>query len=64
MEDLPVRFQENKSDPRSLAEVEKKQIIKVYGDGKRSLVELATILGCTRDTLRKKLKEYGVYEVG
>jgi len=64
MEDLPARFIENKSDQRALSEVEKKQILTVYGDGKRSLVELATILGCTRDTLRKKLKEYGVYEVG
>jgi sigma54-dependent transcription regulator len=62
IEDLPDRITENKADPRSLAEVEKKQILKEYGNGKRHLVELAAILGCTRDTLRKKLKEYGVYE--
>lgn len=62
MEDLPARFIENKSDPRALAEVEKDQILKIYGDGKRPLVELASILGCTRDTLRKKLKSYGVYD--
>jgi DNA-binding NtrC family response regulator len=61
-EDLPPRILENRSDPRSLAEVEKSQILKIYGEGKRSLVEIAAILGCTRDTLRKKLKEYGVYE--
>ncbi|WP_439490540.1 sigma 54-interacting transcriptional regulator [Algoriphagus sp.] len=62
IDDLPARFIENKGDPRSLAEVEKNQILKVYGDGKSPLVEMASILGCTRDTLRKKLKEYGVYE--
>ena len=62
LEDLPARFIENIGDPRSLAEVEKNQILKVYGDGKSPMVELATILGCTRDTLRKKLKEYGVLE--
>ncbi len=60
-EDLPIRILENKADPRSLAEVEKNQILKVYGNGKRSLVELASILGCTRDTLRDKLKKYGQY---
>jgi len=62
IEDIPVRIMENKSDPRSLVQVEKNQILKVYGDGKRPLAELASILGCTRDTLRKKLKEYGVYQ--
>ncbi|GAB2478905.1 sigma-54 dependent transcriptional regulator [Algoriphagus taiwanensis] len=62
LEDLPPRIIENRSDPRSLAEVEKSQILKIYGEGKRSLVEVSLILGCTRDTLRKKLKEYGVYK--
>lgn len=62
LEDLPPRIIENKSDPRSLVEVEKSQILKIYGEGKRPLVEVAFILGCTRDTLRKKLKEYGFYE--
>lgn len=60
IDDLPIRFIENKEDPRSLNEVEKRHILSIYGDGKRPLVELAEILGCTRDTLRKKLKEYGV----
>ncbi|MCS5488872.1 sigma 54-interacting transcriptional regulator [Algoriphagus limi] len=59
--DLPNRIIENKGDPRSLMEVEKNQILKIYREGRRSLVEMAGILGCTRDTLRKKLKEYGVY---
>lgn len=61
-EDLPQRIIENKGDPRSLAEVEKKHILHLYGSGNKPLVELATVLGCTRDTLRKKLREYGVYE--
>lgn len=60
LEDLPTRIRENRSDPRSLSEVEKRHILKIYGDGSDSLVELASILGCTRDTLRKKLREYGV----
>jgi transcriptional regulator with GAF, ATPase, and Fis domain len=62
LKDLPPRIIENKSDPRSLAEVEKRQILKIYGEGKKPLVEVAAILGCTRDTLRKKLKECGVYD--
>jgi DNA-binding NtrC family response regulator len=63
LEDLPSRIKENKTDPRSLAEIEKNHILKIYGDGKKPMVEIASILGCTRDTLRKKLKEYGVYEL-
>lgn len=63
LEDLPSRIKENKSDPRSLAEIEKNHILKIYSNGKRPMVEVAAILGCTRDTLRKKLKEFGVYDL-
>jgi predicted transcriptional regulator len=46
-----------------LEEVKKAHILKVVKDNPdSSLVELSHILGCTRDTLRKYLKEYGVYE--
>jgi transcriptional regulator with PAS, ATPase and Fis domain len=63
LEDLPARILGNQSNPLTLEEVKKAHILKVVKDNPdSSLVELSQILGCTRDTLRKYLKEYGVYE--
>lgn len=61
LDDLPQRILGNQSSPLTLEEVKKKHILKVIKDNhETSLVELAQILGCTRDTLRKHMKEYGV----
>jgi transcriptional regulator with PAS, ATPase and Fis domain len=62
VEDLPERVRENKRNPMSLEEVEREHLKKVYGEGKKSMVDLANLLGCTRDTLRAKLRKYEIIE--
>lgn len=62
VEDLPERVRENKRNPMSLEEVEREHLKKVYGEGKKSMVDLANLLGCTRDTLRTKLRKYEIIE--
>jgi transcriptional regulator of acetoin/glycerol metabolism len=62
IDDLPDRIKMNKGNPLSLEEVEKQHLIHVYGKGDKSMVDLANLLGCTRDTLRSKLRKYSIID--
>jgi len=59
--DLPSRILNNQSNPLTLEDVKKAHILKIFKDNQQAtLVDLSQILGCTRDTLRKYMKELGL----
>ena len=60
MEDLPDRLKSKKSAGISLASVEKQHIITVYLNNKKNLLSTSRLLGIHRDTLKRKLIEYGM----
>jgi transcriptional regulator with PAS, ATPase and Fis domain len=60
--DLPKRIRENKPPGQTLKEVTREHIIKVYNLQKQHQENTVKALGIARETLRKKLKEYGLLD--
>jgi transcriptional regulator of acetoin/glycerol metabolism len=58
--DLPERVRQKKYMSMTLAEVEKQHIIKMIGIHKNNILQTALALDISRDTLKKKLGEYGM----
>jgi DNA-binding NtrC family response regulator len=61
--DLPKRVLENKSLSLRLIDVEKNHIIKVFSKNKENILFTSKILDIHRDTLKRKLSEYGIREL-
>lgn len=62
IEDLPERVKENKSPTVSLADCERQHIIKVFNQNKQIILVTAKALDISKDTLKRKLTDYGIRE--
>ena len=62
MSDLPKRVSESKSITLTLADNEKQHILKVFNLNKGNILATSKSLDVHRDTLKRKLQEYGVRE--
>lgn len=60
--DLPKRVSESKSITLTLADNEKQHILKVFNLNKGNILTTSKSLDVHRDTLKRKLQEYGVRE--
>ena len=60
--DLPKRVLEDKSITLTLADNEKQHILKVFNLNKGNILVTSKSLDVHRDTLKRKLQEYGVRE--
>lgn len=60
--DLPQRVRENKSATLTLADNEKQHILKVFSLNKGNILATSKSLDVHRDTLKRKLQDYGVRE--
>ena len=60
--DLPDRVKSNKTTTLTLADNEKKHVIKVFNLNKGNILATAKSLDIHRDTLKRKLTDYGIRE--
>lgn len=60
--DLPKRVSESKSITLTLADNEKQHVLKVFNLNKGNILATSKSLDVHRDTLKRKLQEYGVRE--
>ena len=61
--ELPERIKRNNSITLTLADNEKNHIIKVYNLNKGNILVTSKILDIHRDTLKRKLSDYGIREI-